>query len=135
MYVYGKGMESKHSRLVAWSYLTLCDPWDCSPPCSSVHGILQARKLSGSFLLQGIFLTQGLSLCLICLLYCRWIMIMWYTLDIQNYTYQLFLNKIGGKRREQCTVWVFHQEYVVYQLNNSGFTNWIKSGNKVNSSF
>ena len=24
---------------------TLCDPMDCSPPCSSVHGILQARVL------------------------------------------------------------------------------------------
>ena len=27
------------------SYLTLCNPMDCSPPCSSVHGILQARIL------------------------------------------------------------------------------------------
>ena len=26
-------------------YLTLCDPVDCSPPGSSVHGILQARIL------------------------------------------------------------------------------------------
>ena len=25
--------------------LTLCDPTDCSPPDSSVHGILQARVL------------------------------------------------------------------------------------------
>ena len=25
--------------------LTLCDPLDCSPPGSSVHGILQARVL------------------------------------------------------------------------------------------
>ena len=24
---------------------TLCNPMDCSPPGSSVHGILQARKL------------------------------------------------------------------------------------------
>ena len=24
---------------------TLCDPMDCSPPGSSVHGILQARTL------------------------------------------------------------------------------------------
>ena len=28
---------------VAQSCLTLCDPMDCSPPGSSVHGILQAR--------------------------------------------------------------------------------------------
>ena len=27
--------------------LTLCDPMDCSPPGSSVHGILQARILGG----------------------------------------------------------------------------------------
>ena len=31
--------------LVAQSYLTLCDPMDCSPPGSSVQGILQARIL------------------------------------------------------------------------------------------
>ena len=29
--------------LVAQSCLILCDPIDCSPPGSSVHGILQAR--------------------------------------------------------------------------------------------
>ena len=43
------------------SYLTLCNPLDCSPPGSSVHGILQERILkwvaTPSF--QGIFLTQG----------------------------------------------------------------------------
>ena len=27
------------------SFLILCDPMDCSPPSSSVHGILQARIL------------------------------------------------------------------------------------------
>ena len=32
---------------VVQSYPTLCDPMDCSPPCSSVHGILQARILEG----------------------------------------------------------------------------------------
>ena len=31
--------------LVAQLCLTLCDPLDCSPPGSSVHGILQARIL------------------------------------------------------------------------------------------
>ena len=30
---------------VTQSYPTLCDPMDCSPPGSSVHGILQARIL------------------------------------------------------------------------------------------
>ena len=39
---------------------TLCHPTDCSPPGSSVHGILQARKNTGvgcHSLLQGIFPT------------------------------------------------------------------------------
>ena len=31
------------SVLVAQSYLPICDPMDCSPPGSSVHGMLQAR--------------------------------------------------------------------------------------------
>ena len=31
--------------LVAQSCLTLCDPMDCSPPGSSVRGILQAGTL------------------------------------------------------------------------------------------
>ena len=30
---------------VTQSCLTLCDPMDCSPPCSSIHGIFQARIL------------------------------------------------------------------------------------------
>ena len=40
--------------------LTLCDPMDCSPPGSSVHGILRARILEwvAMPLLQGIFPTQ-----------------------------------------------------------------------------
>ena len=33
-----------HAKLLQ-SYPTLCDPMDCSPPGSSVHGILQARTL------------------------------------------------------------------------------------------
>ena len=42
---------------------TLCDPMDCSPTGSSVHGILQARVLEwvAIALLQGIFPTQGLN--------------------------------------------------------------------------
>ena len=33
--------------LVVQSCLTLCDPMDCSPPGSFVHGILQTRTLEG----------------------------------------------------------------------------------------
>ena len=48
--------------LLIQSCPTLCDPMNCSPPGSSVHGVLQARILEwiAVFLLQGIFLTQGL---------------------------------------------------------------------------
>ena len=31
----------------AWSYLTLCDPTDCSPPGSSVHGVSRQEGWNG----------------------------------------------------------------------------------------
>ena len=37
--------NEKVKALVTQSCLTLCDPLDCSPLGSSVHGILQARIL------------------------------------------------------------------------------------------
>ena len=53
----------------AQSCLTLCDPVDCRPPGSSVHGISQQEHCSGlPFPLQGIFPTQGSNLCLLHLL-------------------------------------------------------------------
>ena len=54
----------------AQSCLTLCNPMDCSPLGSSVHGILQARALEEISLpsSRGIFLTQGLNWRLFCLL-------------------------------------------------------------------
>ena len=57
-------MTTPTTSLVVQLYPTLCNPMDCSPPGSSAHGILQARVLewSASFLLQGIFPTQGLNL-------------------------------------------------------------------------
>ena len=50
---------------------TLCYPMDCSPPYSSVHGILQARILEWVAMLssRGIFPTQGSNLSLLCLLH------------------------------------------------------------------
>ena len=46
---------------VAQACLTLCDPMDCSPPGSSVHGIFQARILSGAWqiLQRKVFLTAS----------------------------------------------------------------------------
>ena len=37
--------ESESESEAAQSCPTLCDPMDCSPPGSSVHGIFQARVL------------------------------------------------------------------------------------------
>ena len=55
---------------VAQSRPTLCNPMDCNPPGSSVHGIFQARILEYCHsLLQEIFLTQGLNSHLLSLLH------------------------------------------------------------------
>ena len=45
--------------LVAQSCLTLCDHMDCSPPGSSVHGILQARILEGLAISFSKFICRG----------------------------------------------------------------------------
>ena len=53
---------------------TLCHPTDCSPPGSSVHGILKNSKnteVGSHSLLWGIFPAQGLNPCL---LHCRQIL-------------------------------------------------------------
>ena len=62
---------------------TLCDLMDCSPPGSSVHGILQARILECVAMpsSRGIFPTQGPNLCLLHLLHWRWILYCWATRD------------------------------------------------------
>ena len=54
----------KGKVLAAQLCLTLCNPMDCSPLGSSVHGILQAKNTGvGCYaLLQGIFPTRGLNL-------------------------------------------------------------------------
>ena len=45
------GKKVKESE-VTQSCPTLCDPMDCSPPGSSVHGILQARILEWVAILE-----------------------------------------------------------------------------------
>ena len=59
--------------LVTQSCPTLCDPMDCSPPGSSVHGNSQGKNIGVSChsLLQGIFPTQRSNPGL---LHCRWIL-------------------------------------------------------------
>ena len=60
------------------SCLTLWDSMDCSPPGSSVYGILQARILEYAHL-QGMFPTQGSNQCHLQLLHCKWILYHWAT--------------------------------------------------------
>ena len=40
-----RGLDSDIYMLSRFSCVQLCDPMDCSPPGTSVHGILQARIL------------------------------------------------------------------------------------------
>ena len=63
IYIHLSLQELKHTE----SCPTFCDPMDCSPPVSSIHGISQVRILEWvyRFLLHGIFLTQGWNLCLL----------------------------------------------------------------------
>ena len=57
--------------LVAQSCPTLCDPMDCAPPGSSVHGNSPGKNtgVDCHALLQGICLTQGLNPHLLSLLH------------------------------------------------------------------
>ena len=50
--------------LIIQSCPALCDPMDCNPPSSSVHGISQARILEWAAIsfFRGVFLTQGPNL-------------------------------------------------------------------------
>ena len=45
--VFSTPKVKKERKIVIQSCPTLCDPMGCSPPGSSVHGILQARIWSG----------------------------------------------------------------------------------------
>ena len=56
------------------SCLTLCDPLDCRPPGSSVHGILQSRILEWVAMpFSGGSSSSRDQTCLLCLLHCMWI--------------------------------------------------------------
>ena len=60
-------MVSSHVCVPAQSCLTLCEPVECSPPGSSVHGIFPVKNTGVGcyFSLQEIFRTQGSNLCLL----------------------------------------------------------------------
>ena len=60
----GRKKEEKWKMLVAQLCLTLCNPMDCSPPSSSVHGDSPGKntRVGNHSLHQGIFPTQGWNL-------------------------------------------------------------------------
>ena len=88
-------------KVLVSQFFSVCNPMDCSPPGSSVHGILQARILEwvaipfsrGIFLFffffQGIFLTQESKLGL---LHFRWIL---YHLSYQGSMYNLDISLLS----------------------------------------
>ena len=57
----------------SFSHVQLCNPMDCSSPGTSVNGNFPGKntRVGCHFLLQGIFLTQGLNSCLLLLLRCQ----------------------------------------------------------------
>ena len=91
---------------------TLCNPMNCSPPGSSVHGILQARILEWVTRpsSRGIFLTQGSNLHLLCISCIgRWVLYHKHHLGSLSYTPHVFLGTslalVNGRTRTDswCT--------------------------------
>ena len=65
-----RSIKDSAANSVTQSCLTLGNPMDCSPPGSSVNGILQEIMLEWFAMpSQEIFPTQGLNLHLLCLLH------------------------------------------------------------------
>ena len=75
------GIPGMQGCSVTQSCLTRCNHMDCSPPGSSVHGILQARALEWVAISssQGFSLTQGSHPSLLRLQHCRQILYQWAT--------------------------------------------------------
>ena len=79
--------------LVTQLYLTLCNPMDCNPPGTSVHGDSPGKNtgVGCHALLQGIFPTLGSNLHFLCLLHCRWTL---YLLSHRGSPSYLYINWI-----------------------------------------
>ena len=83
--------------------LTLCNPMDYSLPGSSVHGDAPGKNtgVGCHALFQGIFPTQGLNPCILCLLQWRRILYHWATREDLN-TYMGLTNYIIFIYSLQC---------------------------------
>ena len=76
-------------RAYVQSCLTLCDPMDCSPPGSSVHGILQARILEWAAISSSRRSSWPRKWTHIsCLLHCRQILYHWAMREDPDFQYR-----------------------------------------------
>ena len=85
--------SEKVKVLVIQSCLAPCNPTGYSPPGSPIHGINSPGRNTGvgsHFLLQGIFLNQGLNTCLLHIMHCRQIL---YHLSHQGRLYVFIITK------------------------------------------
>ena len=65
---------------------TLCDPMDCSPPGSSVHGILQARILGWPMFITALFIIARTWKQPRCPSADEWIRKLWYIYTMEYYS-------------------------------------------------
>ena len=116
--------------LVAQQCLTFFDPMDCSPPGSSVRGILQARILEWMpFLSPGIFPTQGWNPGL---LHCRQIL---FCVSHQASQFLLLIsywqvidNSVGQKPGQGTSGWLFSSTQC--HLESFSCIQWARRSNK-----
>ena len=74
-------------QIFAQSYLTLCNPTDCSLPGSSVHGILQARILEWVAIPSSKGYSPPRDQTHLHLLHCRWSLYCWTTRETHIFLY------------------------------------------------
>ena len=99
------------------SYTILCNPMNCGPPGSSVHGDSPGKNtgVGCHSVLQGIFPTQGSNSGLP---YCRWIL---YHLSHQGSPRTLEWVAYPFSNRTQESNWgLLHCRQILYQLSHQG---------------
>ena len=118
---------SDQIRSVAQLCLTLCDPMDCSPPGSSVHGDSPGKNtgVPCHALLQGIFPTQGSNPGL---LHCRRILFPFEPPGKPKNTTVGSLSLLQGIFPAQELNWgLLHCRQILYQLSYQGSTYTVPS--------
>ena len=100
--------------LAAQSCPTLCDPKDCSPPGSSVHGdsLGKNTRVGCHAFLQGIFPTQGLNSGLP---HCRWILYCLSHQGSQEYWSGLHIPSPGELPDPGIKLGLLHCRRILYQ--------------------